>query len=113
MTGEVRITTTVAQVLRVFLEDVSRPRYGYELMKLTGFPSGKIYPVLARLVAAGWLTKEVEQIDPEAQHRPARRMYRITNGAAEVARVELAALSEQLRPPSRVRGQPRPEGRFA
>ncbi len=100
-------------MLRVFLDDVALPRYGYELMQLTGFPSGKMYPVLARLEAAGWLTKELEQIDSTVEHRPARRMYRITTEAAEIARYELAALSEQLRPPPRVSGQPRPEGGFA
>lgn len=94
------MTVAVAKVLRILLEDPSRPRYGYELMQVTGFPSGKLYPIMARLQAAGWLTKEQEDIDPSAAGRPARRMYRLTRDGAEVARVELAALSEQLRPPA-------------
>ena len=38
MAGDVQITTTVARVLRVFLDDVGEPRYGFELMRLTGLP---------------------------------------------------------------------------
>jgi PadR family transcriptional regulator, regulatory protein PadR len=67
---EVRMTIAVATVLRIFLNDVSEPRYGYELMRLTGFPSGKLYPILARLQRAGWLIREQEQIDPGAPGRP-------------------------------------------
>jgi hypothetical protein len=43
------MTLAVAAVLRVFLDDPDAPRYGYELMRRTGFPSGKLYPILARL----------------------------------------------------------------
>jgi PadR family transcriptional regulator, regulatory protein PadR len=92
----VRVTVAVAVVLRAFLDDVARPRYGYELMQLTGFPSGKLYPVLARLERAGWLTKEREHVDPVAAGRPVRRLYRISSDGARAARCELAALSRQL-----------------
>jgi len=34
----VRVTVATARVLRAFLADASRPRYGYELMQETGFP---------------------------------------------------------------------------
>ena len=47
--SDVRVTVAVARVLREFVADASEPRYGYELMQLTGFPSGKLYPILARL----------------------------------------------------------------
>jgi DNA-binding PadR family transcriptional regulator len=97
---EVRITATVGKVLRVFLDDVAEPRYGYELMQRTGLASGTVYPILARLEAAGWLISDVEDIEPDAEHRPARRFYRITAAAAEMARSELLALSRQLQPPS-------------
>jgi PadR family transcriptional regulator, regulatory protein PadR len=106
-----RLTVAVAKVLRVFLEDTAQPRYGYELMRLTGFPSGKLYPILARLQGAGWLIKEQEDVDPSVVGRPPRRMYRLSPDGVQAARHELAALSEQLRPP--VPGAPgflRPEG---
>ncbi|WP_395109070.1 PadR family transcriptional regulator [Actinomadura sp. SCN-SB] len=108
--GDVRVTLAVATVLRVFLDDIARPRYGYELMRLTGFPSGKLYPLLARLERAGWLTKEMEDVEPAAVGRPARRMYRLSEEGTQAARYELARLTEQLRPA--VAGTPRlrPEG---
>jgi DNA-binding PadR family transcriptional regulator len=113
MVDQVRMNLTVAKVLRVFLEDVSQPRYGYELMRRTGFPSGKLYPVLARLERAGWLTKELESIDPSIEGRPPRRMYRISVEGIRAARYELAALSEELRPPSWTGERLQPEGGHA
>jgi PadR family transcriptional regulator len=96
--SEVRITVAVARVLREFLADPSEPRHGYELMQLTGFPSGKLYPILTRLYRAGWLTREREDVDPGQVGRPARCLYRLSPQAAESARFELSALSEQLAP---------------
>jgi PadR family transcriptional regulator PadR len=107
---EVRMTIAVATVLRTFLNDVSEPRYGYELMRLTGFPSGKLYPILARLQRAGWLIREQEQIDPAAAGRPARRLYRLSSDGIQAARQELAALTQQLRPSSELPGELQPEG---
>lgn len=68
-------------------------------MRLTGFPSGKLYPILAKLQAAGWLDKEQEDIDPAVAGRPARRLYRINPEGTRSAREELVALSTELRPP--------------
>ena len=99
MPGDVQVTKAVARVLRAFLEDTARPRYGFELMRLTGLPSGTLYPNLARLESAGWLASMREDIDPAVAARPARRMYLINADAARAARAELAELSDQLRPP--------------
>jgi DNA-binding PadR family transcriptional regulator len=96
---DIGITPKMAMVLKVFLEDPGQPRYGFELMKLTGLASGSLYPMLARLEGAGWLTRGKEEIDPRAAGRPARTNYTITGAAVSVARVQLAALSEQFRPP--------------
>jgi PadR family transcriptional regulator len=109
--GEVRITVAVATVLRAFLDNAAQPRYGYDLMKATGFPSGKLYPILARLQAADWLEKQVEDVDPAAAGRPARRLYRINPDRVAAIRTELAALSDRLRPaPPGPGGRLRPEG---
>lgn len=110
---EVKITTNVARVLHVFLEDTSAPRYGFELMRRTGLPSGTLYPILARLQRAGWLTSQREDIDPAEESRPARTLYLISPEGAQTARCELAALSEQLRPPTLSPGSLRPEGGLA
>jgi DNA-binding PadR family transcriptional regulator len=101
------ITPKMAVVLKVFLEDPGQPRYGFELMKLTGMASGSLYPMLARLERAGWLTRGKEDIDPRAAGRPARTNYTITGAAVTAARVQLAALSERFRPP--VPGRLHPE----
>lgn len=47
--------------------------------------SGSLYPILARLEGAGWLTRGKEVIDPRAARRPARTHYRITGVAASAA----------------------------
>jgi PadR family transcriptional regulator, regulatory protein PadR len=105
MPSEVRITVAVARVLREFLTDASRPRYGYDLMQETGYPSGKLYPILARLTHAGWLTRTPEETDPSEAGRPARYLYRLSSDGAVCAGQELAALSAQLSvsPPRRLR----------
>jgi len=98
----------MATVLKVFLEDPDQPRYGFELMKITEIKSGSLYPMLARLEEAGWLTRGKEDIDPRAAGRPARTNYTITGAAVTAARIQLAALSEQFRPP--LPGRVRTEG---
>jgi PadR family transcriptional regulator PadR len=97
----VDVTPRMADVLKVFLEDAEQPRYGFELMRLTGQPSGTLYPILAKLERAGWLVGGKEDIDASTAGRPPRRFYRIEGTAVEAARVELAALSERYRPPAR------------
>ena len=101
----VRVTTGVAQVLAVLLDDPRAGRYGLELMRLTGQPSGTLYPILTRLQDAGWLRAEWEDIDPSVAGRPARRYYRLTAEGATLARVELAALYARLRPRRARRGR--------
>ncbi|HYN97467.1 MAG TPA: helix-turn-helix transcriptional regulator [Pilimelia sp.] len=98
MVEPVRITAGVAQVLAVLLADPTAERYGLELMRATGQPSGTLYPILLRLQGAGWLVAEWEDIDPVAEGRPARRYYRLTPDGVAAARTELAALRERLRP---------------
>jgi PadR family transcriptional regulator PadR len=106
----VRVTAATARVLRAFLADVSRPRYGYELMQETGFPSGKMYPILGRLAHAGWLIRKREDIDPAAEGRPARYLYCLTELGTASARYELAALADQLALPTAPRLRPQPGG---
>jgi PadR family transcriptional regulator, regulatory protein PadR len=97
------LTPKMAAVIKIFLEDPLQPRYGFVLMRRTGQPSGTLYPILAKLERAGWLIGGKEDIDPHAEGRPPRRNYRIAGAAVAVARTQLAALSEQYRPPAPVR----------
>jgi DNA-binding PadR family transcriptional regulator len=104
------ITPKMAAVLKIFLEAPEQPRYGLELMRQTRQPSGTMYPLLSKLLNAGWLTASKEDIDPRVAGRPARRTYRITGDGAAVARIQLAALSDQFRPPARFRPRAVPDG---
>ena len=57
----------MALVLKVFLEDPGQPRYGFQLMKLTGMASGSLYPMLAKLEGGGLADQG------QGRRRPARR----------------------------------------
>jgi PadR family transcriptional regulator PadR len=109
--SELRVTLAVAQVLAEFLADAAQPRYGYELMRATGFPSGKLYPIIGRLTRAGWLAREREDIDPSQEGRPARYLYRLTEHGALMARQQLAALRQKIALPAYDSLRPWPAGR--
>ena len=69
---------------------IARPdavHWGYELSRTTGVRAGAMYPILRRMLTAGWLEDGWEQLGPDAG-RPPRRYYRLT----ELGREELAAL---------------------
>lgn len=96
----ITVTPKLAAVLMVFLADPDREQYGLGLMRLTGQPSGTLYPLLAKLEQAGWIVARREDIDPRGLQRPARTYYRITPEAAAMARSRLQALSDRYRPPA-------------
>ncbi|MDH6521439.1 PadR family transcriptional regulator PadR [Streptomyces sp. SAI-208] len=94
------MTLQTQLVLRALLEDPAKQRYGLELCELAGLPSGTIYPILARLERVGWVDSVWE--DPavhEAEGRPRRRFYQITEGGAEQARSALAHAYRARRQP--------------
>ncbi|WNM37423.1 PadR family transcriptional regulator [Micromonospora halotolerans] len=105
-----RLTIPVAKVLSALLADPEAPRYGLDLMKLTGLPSGTLYPVLHRLQAAGWLAADWEEVDPVAAGRPARRYYRLTGEGVGAARLALAELRALTPGSGTVRGGAEPTG---
>jgi PadR family transcriptional regulator PadR len=105
MANPLRVTAAVAKVLAAFLEDPEADRYGLELMRVSGHPSGTLYPILLRLQKAGWVETRWEEIDPVTAGRPARRYYRLTPDGQTQAHTEIAALQAQL---SKAIGQPRP-----
>ncbi|MYR30688.1 PadR family transcriptional regulator [Nocardiopsis alba] len=91
-----KMTVQVASVLRAFVDDVERRRYGFDLMEETSLKSGTVYPILARLEVAGWLISEREDIDEKSEGRRARRFYRLSPDGVSAARVALAELHAQL-----------------
>ena len=92
----VRVTLPTAAVLRQMLENPAADHYGFALAEATSFPSGTIYPILARLETAGWLASFWEQGDPAELERPRRRMYRLTGAGAHAAREALSATQRLL-----------------
>jgi len=92
-----RIGKATVDVLEVLL-GTDEPRWGLEIIKLTGRPSGSVYPLLDRLERAGWVTSSW---DDDAERRgPRRRMYLLTpEGAVEARRVVArASASSSPRP---------------
>lgn len=88
---DVKLTPQLERVLRVFLEDVAAPRYGYELMKAAKVASGTLYPQLTRLEQEG-LVASHWQAPTDQSPRP-RRYYQLTAEGVRVARLELAQMS--------------------
>lgn len=92
-----RIGAATADVLTVLLDDPG-PRWGLELIKLTGRPSGTIYPLLDRLERAGWVESSWD--DDTTRRGPRRRLYTLTPDGVEAARdVVRQARSRAVRPP--------------
>lgn len=97
---DIELTPKMAALIEVFLQDAERPRYSFELMRLTGQRSGTFYRNLATLEQAGWLTSDAEHVDPSAERRPPRRFYRITRPAVFKVYPRLAAIREHVRRPA-------------
>lgn len=91
-----RISAQTQALLAVLLADPATRRYGLDLSKEASLPSGTIYPILARLEAAGWVESEWEVIDPVAEGRRPRRYYTLTAEGELVARSSLQETAERL-----------------
>jgi hypothetical protein len=94
--ARVRLTFQTAVVLQALLVDPTVARYGLDVAKGTGFPTGTIYPILARLEAAGWVASGWETVDPAEEGRPRRRLYQLTGAGAVQARAALSQMRGQL-----------------
>lgn len=106
-------TPQLEKVLRAFLDAPDDPRYGYELMLLTGLKSGTLYPMLARLEAKGVVEAGWQSPEEVPAGRPPRRFYRLTSGGVATARqlvAEASSASSQTPPRSRHRLRLDPEG---
>lgn len=79
----------------MFLEDPTAARYGYELMKAAGLPSGTLYPMLARLEKEGLLTSGWDT--PQAPTERPRKYYTLTGDGVRVVRMEIAQASMSAR----------------
>jgi PadR family transcriptional regulator, regulatory protein PadR len=95
---EVRMTLQTLAILRVLLDRPLEPRYGLDISKEAGLQRGTLYPALARLEKAGWVTSFQEDIDEVAEGRRRRRYYRLTGEGAAKARQVLVAEAQRLAP---------------
>jgi PadR family transcriptional regulator PadR len=95
-----RMTLQTLVILRVLLARPLEPRYGLDISKEAGLKGGTLYPALARLERAGWLTSFQEDIDEAAEGRRKRRYYRLTAEGAEKSRRALEAESQRLSLPT-------------
>lgn len=84
------MTLQTATVLQAMLEAPTHAHYGLRLAGRTGLPTGTIYPILARLEKAGWVTSAWEEREPTELERPRRRLYTLTGAGAHAARAALA-----------------------
>jgi DNA-binding PadR family transcriptional regulator len=74
-------------------------RYGFDIMDVTGLPSGTVYPALRRLEQGGLVMSKWEDEETARKNqRPARKYYELTNSGRET-------LSEAV---GRYRGLERP-----
>ncbi len=88
-----RMTSQTMRILEAMLEDPTGDWYGLQLSERAGLKSGTIYPALARLEHYGWLEAAWEEIDPSAEGRPRRKLYRLTRDGAATARLLVAERS--------------------
>ena len=75
--------------------------YGFDIMDLTGLPSGTVYPALRRLEEMGYVGSKWEKhVIAQKELRPPRKYYEVTrDGAAALAEAmkRYKLLGSQLR----------------
>lgn len=73
------------------VDGIAAERGAYELARSSGVRSGVLYPLLSRMVEAGWLADRWLDADP-AVSRPRRRVYSVTDcGAVELGAIVASA----------------------
>jgi DNA-binding PadR family transcriptional regulator len=79
-------------------------RYGFDIMDVTGLPSGTVYPALRRLEREELIHSKWEN-EALAQDRPARKYYRLTRLGNTVLAGALKRypLLEQLSPETKTK----------
>src|SRR4051794_3148530 len=93
---ERRLSVQALELLAVLLEHPTEDHYGLDLGKRAGLLTGTVYPLLRRFEQLGWLQVSLEDVDPSAEGRPRRVLYRLTGEGERAARAELAQLERLL-----------------
>jgi DNA-binding PadR family transcriptional regulator len=85
------------QVLQALLDAPDDETYGFELVKVTGLPSGSVYPILRRLEDEKIINAREEVIDPNVRRPRYRIFYRLSADGRRVAREATREKSKALR----------------
>ena len=94
------LRTSSTRVVLSFLLDQhgSGGVFGSEIIKAEGIRSGTLYPILAKLEDAGWVTSNWEDAAVAAGNkRPPRRYYRLTGTGETSAREYCATIGDAHR----------------
>jgi PadR family transcriptional regulator PadR len=87
-----RMSGPTLKALRHLLMDGAAGIAGADITRATKVAAGTLYPLLARLEAAGWISGRWEDVDPREVGRPRRRFYALTDVGLRRARAELDEL---------------------
>ena len=102
-----KLTHSAVAVAQALMRRPDERHWGYDLSKETGVRSGALYPILSRMLDAGWLHDGWEDLAEVRGKRPPRRYYTVTadgvghlgamiRSAAEDARFTRPALRVQV-----------------
>lgn len=81
MTRKINLSFSGAAILQALAHDY---QYGFDIMDVTGLPSGTVYPALRRLEQAGLVVSKWEEEDTARNdQRPARKYYKLTSAGRQ------------------------------
>ena len=76
MAAEAKLSHTAAMILQAISAGCV---YGFNIMEMTGLPSGTVYPAMRRLERDELISSRWErQSIADAEQRPARKYYKLT-----------------------------------
>lgn len=82
-----RMTPQTRRVLTTFLKDPNAELYGRQVCAATSLDPGTVYPILNRMVDAGWMASRWEERPAiTGRGRPARHYFRLTSDGWSAAR---------------------------
>jgi len=82
MAGRINVTYPTALIMQALANGY---RYGFDIMDVTGLPSGTVYPALRRLESVGAVASRWEDAEiAQAEQRPSRRYYQLTAEGTEL-----------------------------
>lgn len=106
-------STSLSYSAAVVLQAVANEyRYGFDIMDMTGLPSGTVYPALRRMEEAGLVVSRWEsEAAAQREGRPARKYYEVTAEGRELLAEALKRYRhmERLLPSGPRKAKPAPE----